>query len=311
MAKYTNKKYQVVSELHKPARKNFPRRRVIMIGIDNLWQADLAEMGNHASENKGFKFILLVMDTFSKFGWAEPIKNKTGEEVTKAFQKILNKGRAPKNLQTDNGKEFYNKHFQSLMKKYDVNHYSTFSIIKAGQAERLVRTIKEKLYKRFSLHGSYKWYNMLDDVILEYNSSKHRTIKMQPNKVTTKSVEEKLLNTVYNHIKITEKSKLKVGDVVRISKYKHIFDKGYIPSWTSELFHISKVKNTYPVTYLLEDFQSQPISGGFYKEELQKTKNPNTYLVEKILKRNKNKIFVKWLGFSTKFNQWIPKKNLL
>lgn len=309
--KYTNKKQEVVNEIHKPARKKFRRRRVIMVGIDNLWQADLAEMGNYASENKGYKFILLVIDTFSKFGWAEPIKNKTGEEVSKAFEKILSKSRIPKNLQTDNGREFYNKCFQNLMKKHNINHYSTFSIIKAGQAERLVRTIKEKLYKKFSLYGSYKWYNILDGVMREYNMAKHRTIKMAPNKVTTTGIEKNLLNTVYNHIKITEKSKLKVGDIVRISKYRHIFEKSYTPGWTTELFRIRRVQNTSPITYLLEDFQSHPINGGFYKEELQKTKNENAYLVEKILKTNKNKIFVKWLGFSSKFNQWIFKKDLI
>lgn len=104
---------------------------------------------------------------------------------------------------------------------------------------------------------------------------------------------------------------LKAGDYVRISKYKGIFEKGYTPNWSTEIFKIIKAQNTCPVTYLLEDSRHNPILGAFYKEELQKTKHPEVYLVEKVLKRKGNKVFVKWLGLPNDENSWIDKSNVL
>lgn len=129
-----SKKQQVVNELHKPARKNFKRRRVIIKGLDDLWQADLVEMGSYATENNEYKYLLTVIDSFSKYAWAMPIKNKSSEAVCNAMIKIFQhlSTRIPKNLQTDDGKEFFNKKFHSLMEEYGINHYSTFSIKKAS-----------------------------------------------------------------------------------------------------------------------------------------------------------------------------------
>ena len=102
-----------------------------------------------------------------------------------------------------------------------------------------------------------------------------------------------------------------MGDYMRISKYKHVFEKGYTPNWTTEIFKVKEVKNTYPTTYILEDYQGNPIKGGFYDEELSKTQFPNTYLVEKIIKTKGDRVYVKWLGFSNQHNSWINKSELL
>lgn len=303
-------KRDLVNELHKQARKNFNRRRVVMKGIDDLWQADLVEMGNYSKSNKNYRYLLNIIDTFSKFAWAVALKNKTALEVAKAMDSILKLGRVPKNLQTDDGKEFFNKYFENLMQKYSINHYSTCSRMKASIIERFNRTLKGMMWKEFSLNGSYRWLNIYKDLIDSYNRKVHRTIKMAPINVNS-SNEKKLLNTVYSHLKIYKVSKFNVGDYVRISKYKHIFEKGYTPNWTTEIFKIKTVKNTYPTTYTLEDYLGNPIKGGFYDEELSKTKFPNTYLVEKILKTKGEKAFVKWLGFPNQHNSWINKSEIL
>ena len=183
--KQSTPKQDLINELHKPARKNYPRRRVIIKGIDDLWQADLAEFQTYASENKGYKFILVVIDCFSKFVWTLPIKNKSGEEVTGAITKIFSRGdRIPANLQTDNGKEFFNNHFQRVMKEFNINHYSTYSTMKASIVERVIRTPKDKLYRMFSLRGKYKYYDKLNEITRKYNNTVHRTIKMRPADVT-------------------------------------------------------------------------------------------------------------------------------
>lgn len=308
---HSKEKIQLVNELHKAVRKNFKRRRTIIKGLDDLWQMDLAEMSNYARENKGFKYIFVVIDCFSKFAWTKPIKTKSGEEVTRAMDDIfIESKRIPKNLQSDQGKEFYNSHFKNLMKKYSVNHYSTFSVKKASMAERLIRTIKEKLFKYFSLNGTYKWIDILPQITDNYNKQRHSTTHMKPCDIN-KNNERKILQTVYNHIKLaTGLRKFKVGDTVRISKNKHVFEKGYTPNWTTELFKIVKVRNTNPITYLLEDMHGRDISGGFYTEELQKAKYSDIFLVEKVLRRRGKKVFVKWMGLDKSENSWVDDSNI-
>lgn len=310
-------KLQVVKELHSDARRNFPRRKFIIRGIDETFQADLVEMIPYASKNQNFKYILTVIDVFSKFAWAFPIKNKTGIEVTKAMENIFKKDhRIPKNMQTDLGKEFYNKNFSDLMKNYKINHYSTYSAKKAAIVERFNRTLKRKMWMQFNLQGTYRWLKMLPTLIDEYNGSKHRTIKMKPIDVNERN-EQHLLDTVYNtkiivpFIKRRKGNKFEKSDWVRISKYKSVFEKGYEPNWTTEVFQIRKIQKTYPITYLLKDHTGEEIAGAFYAHELLKTKHPDIYLVEKIIKYRGNRIYVKWLGFDAKFNSWIDKKDLV
>lgn len=302
---------QIVDELHKSARKNFPRRRVIVKGINDLLQADLVEMIPYASVNKNYKYLLTVINVFSKYAWAIPLKTKTATEVTGAMNSILEKLKTPPtNIQTDDGKEFFNNQFKQLMKKYGINHYSTYSGLKASIVERFNRTLKNNMWKQFSMQGSYKFLNILQQLVDKYNNAKHRTIKIKPNQVNEKN-ERKLLNTVYNRIKMFKKGKFKVGDHVRISKNRKTFEKGYTPNWTTEIFSIRKVQLTNPVTYLLEDYRKQPIKGGFYEFELQRVKYSETYLVEKVLKRRGDTLFVKWLGFGNEHNSWINKKDMI
>lgn len=306
----SKEKVQLVNELHAPARKNFKRRRVIVKGYDDLWQLDLVDMRAYAKVNKNFNYILTVIDAFSKFAWARPLKTKSAKNVTEAFREILNGGRIPNHLQSDDGKEFYNTEFVNLLKKHSINHYSTYSVLKASIIERWNRTLKEKMWKAFSMNGSYKWINILQQLVLEYNNRRHRTIGMAPSEVSEKN-SKKLLQSVYNNVKYVKNAKYKVGDFVRISKYKSLFAKGYTPNWSTEIFKIMKVKATNPRTYLLMDKQSNPIQGAFYEEELQSVKYPDVYLVEKIIRRRGKKVFVKWLGFDKTHNSWINKTNTL
>jgi hypothetical protein len=303
-------KKQVVDEIHKQARINFPRRRVIVKSLNDLFQADLVEMIPYSGENNGFKYILVVINCFSKFVWAFPLKTKTGYEVVENMEKVF-KQQQPKNLQTDMGKEFLNKTFQLLMKKYNINHYNTYSEKKASIVERVNRTLKNLMWKEFNYHGHYRWINLLDNIVQKYNNSKHRTIGMKPSEVK-KTHEKKLLNTVYNRIKIVNlSSKFHVGDHVRISKTRGVFDKKYMPNWSTEIFTIKKILLTNPNTYLLQDYQKQDIKGCFYQQQLQKVKHPDVYLVEKILRRKNNKVFVKWLGFDSTHNSWIDKTKIV
>lgn len=166
------------------------------------------------------------------------------------------------------------------------------------------------MWKLFSLQGSYKWVGKLDDLVNEYNNTKHRTINMKPIDVNEKN-EEFLIKNVYKNTQKIVKSKYKIGDFVRVSKFKTIFEKGYTPNWTTEIFQIRNVNIKSPVTYLLKDYKNQPIAGRFYEEEIKKTEYPSTYLVEKIIKKNNKKLFVKWLGFDNSHNSWIKAQDVI
>lgn len=257
----------------------------------------------------------MVIDVFSKRAWARALKNKTGIETTKAMKSIFddNPKHIPRNLHTDDGKEFFNQHFQRLLQKYNINHYSTYTKMKASIIERLNRTFLSKLWRLFNLNGSHKWVSHLQPIIDSYNSTIHRKIKMRPIDVNEKNVQS-LLRSVYkdnNTLNLSEESIFKINDYVRISKFKTLFEKGYTPKWTTEIFRVTKVLPTNPITYRLSDLDDNEIKGCFYKHELQRTEKHEIYLVEKILKRKSNKILVKWLGFDESHASWINKEDFV
>ena len=156
------------------------------------------------------------------------------------------------------------------------------------------------------MRGEYKYHDILDKLTKEYNSSIHRTIGRKPKDVSKKH-EKVVLHMVYNIPIKRKKSRYKRGDKVRISKYKHLFEKGYTPNWTTEIFTNAGVNPSHPVTYLIEDFQGQLIAGSFYEQELHNTSYPYEYNIEKIIKKRGNKLFVKWKGFDDSYNSWINK----
>jgi len=300
-------KENIAHELHKPARKNFPRRRVKVLGIGDLLQADLVEMLPYAKENEGYKYLLTLIDCFSKKAYAAPVKDKTAKNVKSAMESILPNN--VRNLQTDAGKEFFNTEFSEFMKQRNINHYHTYTHLKASIVERFNRTLKNWMWEVFSAQGSYRWLDILPKLLKKYNNKIHRTIGVKPNDVT-KQNSSKILTKLLPKITEKNKKKFKVGDRVRISKYKHIFSKGYQPSWTTEVFKIHEVKDTKPVTYILKDENNETIAGGFYEQELLKTKFKDVFLVEKVLKKKGSKLYVKWLGFPSSSNSWIDSKDV-
>lgn len=300
-------------ELHAPARRRYSRRRVITKGLDELWQADLVDMQPYARTNRGMRYILTVIDVYSKYAWAEGLKKKTGKEVTRAFTCILNRSRPrrPQLLQTDAGTEFYNSTLSKWFRSHGIHHYSTFSNMKAAVVERFNRTLKERMWRRFSAEGTQKWINMLPSLIDDYNNTKHSTIGMKPKDVK----DNRLMKSIYGNVKTVNLRQLKrfrVGDIVRVSTYKiSPFQKGYEPRWGTELFKIERIHLSNPVTYSLVDLHDQAIKGRFYREELQRTQFPDQYLVERIVRKKGPLRLVKWLGFDTSHNSWIHERDII
>ena len=166
------------------------------------------------------------------------------------------------------------------------------------------------MWLKFSLQGNYKWLDMLPALLNRYNGKVHRTIGMRPRDVSAAN-EAQILRKKFSLQKrdrLMKASKFKVNDKVRVSKLKHVFEKGYTPNWSTEIFTVVRVVKTNPITYHLKDYQDEPISGGFYEQEIAKVRYPDVYLIEKVLKRRKNEIFVKWLGFDSSHNSWTNKE---
>lgn len=256
----------ISEELHKSARRNYARRPVILKSIGELYQIDLVEMNEYSRMNKGYKYIMTIIDCFSKFAHAIPLKNKTADAVVRALSPILKSNKII-HIQTDQGKEFFNSKVKQLFKKYKINHYSTFSEKKASIVERFNRTLKNLMWKKFTTQGNYRWVGILKNLVAQYNNSHHRTIKMRPidvNKHNERSVLLNIKKTLDKQHKLDkQKPKFKVGDKVRINKYKGKFDKGYLPNWSNEIFTILAVKLTQPITYILKDEMGEIIKGDF------------------------------------------------
>ncbi len=220
--------------LHRTAPINYKRNRVVVYGIDMQFQADLVDMTAYSKENANNNYLLTCIDVFSKYAWARALKNKSGLEVTKAFKSILEEGRVPKKLQTDKGTEFFNKHFQDLMKKYDVHHFATATDLKASVVERFNRSLKSRMWRFLTATNSQRYIDVLQNIMQGYNSSYHRSIKMRPVDVG-KENEGVVFQNLYGGMKKKNEHhvfKYKVGDIVRISKVRGPFAKGYEQNYT-------------------------------------------------------------------------------
>ena len=236
----------------------------------------MVEIQKYSKWNKGIKYLLTVIDVFSKYGWIEPLKGKKTESVSSAFEHIFKKSkRKPEKLWTDKGSEFISKHFKDFLKKNKIILYHTQNEEKSSVVERWNKTMKNKMWKMFSANNNTVYWDKLDKLVDDYNNTYHSSIKMVPTEASKKENEKQVFTNLYeDEICLKpKKPKFSIGDKVRISKYKRrVFDKGYTPNWTEEVFVIDKVNLTKPVTYHVVDLLGEKVEGSFYEKELQKVK---------------------------------------
>ena len=298
---------QLADELHKPVIRRFRKRRVIVSGIDEIWAADLVDMQAFAEYNDGIKYLLCVIDLFSKYGWIVQLKDKSGKSVAVAFKRIFNEGRKPAKLWVDKGKEFYNKDVKSL----GVELYSTENEEKSCVVERWNRTMKEKMFKYFSANSTRRYIDVLDEMVDRYNNTKHSSIKITPVAASNKKNESIVFMNLYGNEPLEHpRPKFSVDDKVRITKKKKTFEHGYTPRWTEEIFTVSRIQYTDPITYKITHMNGEDIQGTFYEQELQKTKQ-EIFRIEKIIRKRGNKCLVKWLGYPDSFNTWVNVESLM
>ena len=304
--------------LHRPVSYRFPRNKVVVEGIDDQWDADLMDLGNLSKYNDGHAFVLTVIDVFSRYAWLVALKTKKSNEVLNGLKSVFKLGRKPRRLRTDPGGEFVNAVTKKYLKSVDVIHVVTRSEKKANYVERLIRTLKARMFRYFTSKQTYRYVDVLQDLVKSYNHTFHRTIKTSPAEVNDDN-EDVLWRRQYV-IPLSGKPppkvgtfKLEVGDRVRISHLRQPFSRDYKQRWTGEVFVIGsrRMRDGLPV-YSLKDWYDEPITGTFYEEELETVNvDENTsYKIEKVMKKRKvrgrEQLLVRWLHWPVKFDSWIP-----
>ena len=224
-------------------------------------------MQSLSRKNKCIKYLLCAINLFSKYAFVIPLKNKKGISIVNAFDKIIKQSnRKPNKIWVDQGGEFYNHVLKKWLSDNDIIMYSTYNEGKSVVAERFIRTLKNKLYKHMTASGKTVYYDVLDDIVNKYDNTKHSTIKMKP--IDVKGNNKRVYIDEHNE----KDSRFKIGDKVRISKFKNIFAKVCTPNWSTEIFIIDKINDTVPYTYNLQDLNDEEIIDSFYDRELQKNK---------------------------------------
>lgn len=219
--------------LHKPARRKFPRNRVVVGGIDHLWQCDLSDLSGIAKYNDQYTFLLFCIDVLSKYLWIVPLRSKSADSIIKAFQFILKTSkRQPLAIQSDEGTEFVNQHFKAFLNKHNIKFYFTYNAeSKASIVERVQRTIKGRMWRYFTHKNTYRYIDVLQDLTHSYNWTFHRSIKTKPALVNRDNAQV-VWNTLYHNLNNVPmiKYKFQLKHHVRIlTKKRSVFQKGYEP----------------------------------------------------------------------------------
>jgi ribosomal protein S6 len=314
---------QLAYTIHKPRRLHFKRGYYNIFNINDCWQADLMDLTSLAPENDNVKYILIVIDSFSRFVRVRPLKSKSSAEVLKAFKSIISEaGVIPLQLLNDRGTEFVNKSMRSYLKSKNIKPLlPSDDTFKCAIVERANRTFKNILFKYLTSTLKFRYLDILQDVANTMNKRVNRSINMAPADVNENNVYKvwKFVRDKHKSVKKCQKSDIEVGSYVRVSKNKYTpMDKGFLPNWSDQVFKVVKHTLRNPQIYELENLLGEKIEGIWYKPELQIVKyDENTiYRIDKILgKRKRNgitEVCVKWKGYDDpRFNSWLPETQIL
>ena len=239
--------------------RNYPTNKTIFISTDDTWSSDLLDMKDYGiKNNKGYRYILVVIDNFSKFGWTIPLKKKYAQSVTDAFSQIFKTSkRRPNLLETDVGKEYVNKFFNEFLKKHNIKSYSRNTALEAVFAERFNRIKRNLLKQPVFEKGNADWLIELSSVIKQYNSTIHHSTKMTPIQASKKSNEKEVYSNLRDD-RVKQKPKFRLGQLVRTADIKRVFSKGDSTNYSYNLYTITEVIHdtipSYRINYLPERY---------------------------------------------------------
>lgn len=285
-------------------------------------QADLIDVGQMQNDNEGTRFLLLLIDIFTKYIWVYPLKNKSAVEMETTLRQWVEQdvGIRPEKLLTDQGTEFTNGRVQRLLRESNIEWQPALGTMKAAVAERANKTFQILLYKHLTENETLKYMDVLQDLVKTYNTRGHRTLKgmtpSQADQIENEDDVQQIFHQRYEELGRNRARKLpfKVGDIVRVkSDPKKISSssRAYAEQFTGPYFRIMRINRQMAVPmYYLRDFDTDEIvKGGFYKEELQLQRG-DVYRIEAVLdrrvRRGRREILVKWKWFGPRWNEWIP-----
>lgn len=314
---------QLTYTLHKPRKINYKRNPYILDNINYQLQADLIDMMSLSDENDGYKYILIVIDAFSRYIRVRPLKTKTSKEVLDGLKSIFEElDEAPYQLLTDRGKEFFNSKVDNFLVSLNVKHIApSDDTFKCAIVERAIRTYKEILFKVLTSKFSLRYIDIVQKIADTMNARVNRSINKAPKDVNPQNILEvwTYMNNKREHEKTRKyRNLLKTGDYLRLAKNKKSFEKGFLPNYTDEIFKVLKrIDHKHPV-YRVEGEDGEELDGFLYHDEIQKVKKDDNTIhrINRILKRRKRanipEVLVEWKGCSKKKkNSWIPESNLV
>eukprot|EP00732_Lithocolla_globosa_P002654 Lithocolla_globosa_v1_NODE_1816_length_2318_cov_5.391074.p1 type:complete len:356 gc:universal NODE_1816_length_2318_cov_5.391074:1119-52(-) len=301
-------------QLTRRAPKNYERRPVVVVRVDETWGADLAFVPQFKKDNDGVTVLLFVIDFLSKYLWIRQLPDAKAINTSKALEEIMKtSGRQPENLNVDGGGEF-KKETLALMKSKGINVYQSYNSTKVPIAERVIRTMKGRISKYQDSSGSYRYIHVLQKLVKGYNNTEHKTILMTPTQASDPKNYEQLVKNFFKTMKPRKDQRplFKVGDIVRLSIQKDKFDKESFGAYTKERFKVTAVLNTLPPTFRVEDLKGEQLLGTFYNQELLKVgSEPDDLDSVKVLKtRTVRKQKQSYVEYSDGSKAWIKSEDL-
>ena len=274
-----------INEIYsKPPKKYYATNKTDVYHIDDIWSLDILDLKDYGPENnKKYRYVLVTIDNFSKYGWTTPLKNKNAIRVKNSFENILIDSKRKANLiETDRGKEFYNNIFQDFLNKNHIKFYSRNTFLGAVFAERFNRTIRDFLKKPVFEKGDGKWIDILPTITKQYNNKVHSAFKLTPIQASLKKNEGYVYKNLLDKRKKI-KSKFQVNDLVRVADLKKTFSKGDTTNWSYKLYKIREmVKDTIP-SYHIDNLPERYNESLLKKTELSLKQNND---VMKVLNLN-------------------------
>ena len=232
----------------KPPKKNYFTNKTYVSHIDDIWSLDILDLKDYSPENnRGYRYVLVTIDNFSKFGWTIPLNNKNALTIKDSFENILiSSKRKPNLIESDRGKEFYNNIFQDFLNKNNIKLYSRNSSNVAVFAERFDRTIRDLLKKIVFEQGDAKWIDVLSTITKQYNNRIHSSTKLTPIQASFKKIEGYVYKNLLDKRKKI-KPKFQLNDLVRTADLKKTLSKGDTTNWSYKLYKIKEIINdTFP-----------------------------------------------------------------
>ena len=265
-------KSNVVHSTHRRiVKKIFPRRKIISRFPFDFFMADLIEYPQLKHQNGNYKYILVIIDCFTRKVWAVPMKEKSARWTADAFESVFKHfDQPPVHIITDRGLEFYNSEVKKIFTNYGINHFSTptKTLWKASMVERVIRTLKGRIQKYFETNNTKRWKDVFEQMVDNYNSTPHAAHGFAPKDINSENKDE-VRNKLYPLESIKADCRLKIGDRVRTIISKNLqFEKGYTRNWSTQIFIISDIRQSNVCWYYLKTLDNTPVKGIWYYYQL-------------------------------------------